>query len=103
MAEVSSPSSSPSSAPGHLFPRAHPPSSSSPTHPRCARQISRTPSFRLDDIHDLSKDAIRERTMEKVSSIISPRRAPRDHPLPVVHTVADLPLIRPSVWCWLRL
>jgi hypothetical protein len=35
-------------------------------------QIARHPAFKLSDIHDLSKDELRERTMEKVS----PGRAP---------------------------
>lgn len=30
-------------------------------------QIARHPAFKLSDIHDLSKDELRERTMEKVS------------------------------------
>ncbi|KAL7416641.1 putative acyl-coenzyme A oxidase I [Mrakia frigida] len=33
-------------------------------------EIARTPSFRLDDIHDLSKDEVRERTMEKFSTMV---------------------------------
>jgi acyl-CoA oxidase len=35
-------------------------------------EIARTPAFRLDDIHDLSKDEVRERTMEKFSTMVSP-------------------------------
>ena len=31
-------------------------------------EIARHPAFKLSDIHDLSKDQIRERTMEKVRS-----------------------------------
>ena len=34
-------------------------------------EIARTPAFRLDDIHDLSKDEVRERTMEKFSTMVS--------------------------------
>lgn len=30
-------------------------------------QIARHPAFKLSDIHDLSKEELRERTMEKVS------------------------------------
>lgn len=33
-------------------------------------EIARTPAFRLDDIHDLSKDEVRERTMEKFSTMV---------------------------------
>jgi len=29
------------------------------------KEIERDPAFKLDDIHDLSKNAIRERTMAK--------------------------------------
>lgn len=34
-------------------------------------QIARTPAFKLDDIYDLSKDEIRERTMEKFATMVS--------------------------------
>jgi acyl-CoA oxidase len=30
-------------------------------------QIARHPAFKLSDIHDMTKDELRERTMEKVS------------------------------------
>lgn len=33
---------------------------------RLTNQIARHPAFKLSDIHDLSKDELRERTMEKV-------------------------------------
>lgn len=33
-------------------------------------ELARDPAFRLDDIHDLSKDQFRERTMEKFSQIV---------------------------------
>jgi hypothetical protein len=35
-------------------------------------QLARTPAFRLDDIFDLSKDELRERTMEKFSTMGEP-------------------------------
>jgi len=34
------------------------------------KEIERDPAFRLDDIHDLSKDAFRERTMAKFHSMV---------------------------------
>nr|AOR81608.1 acyl-CoA oxidase [Phaffia rhodozyma] len=37
---------------------------------RFMAEIARTPAFRLDDIHDLSKDEIRERTMEKFAIMV---------------------------------
>jgi acyl-CoA oxidase len=33
-------------------------------------ELSRDPAFRLDNIHDMSKDEIRELTMQKFSSIV---------------------------------
>lgn len=38
---------------------------------RFSAQLARTPAFRLDDIHDLTKDEVRERTMEKFSAMVS--------------------------------
>lgn len=38
---------------------------------RFMKEIERDPAFRLDDIHDLTKNAIRERTMAKFSVSIS--------------------------------
>lgn len=33
-------------------------------------EIARHPAFKLSDIHDLSKDELRERTMEKFASMV---------------------------------
>lgn len=33
-------------------------------------KIARHPAFKLSDIHDLSKDELRERTMEKFASMV---------------------------------
>lgn len=36
------------------------------------KEIERDPHFRLDDIHDLTKDQVRERTMAKFASYVLP-------------------------------